>query len=330
MHPTSPSLVSIALLCHNRRDEVLHTLARTAEVPHLEVIVVDSGSTDGTVDAVRALDRDDLVIIECDNIAVDGRNVGVEAARGDLVLLLDDDAHPVADTVETLVRAFDANPRLGVAGAFMLDVDEAGQTVRSTELGTFDWFLRNGREGDGGESGMPSFFFAEGGAMVRRAAYLEVGGFFAPYFFAQSEVDLSMRLIAAGWDVRYVPNAVVHHRKADAGRAPGALVLRLRVRNQVWFWMRHFPWWSVVLHGTFYGLFDLLEAIYRGQTGAWMAGTREAFRDRHVALDTRVVKPASVRRRAGRGRAQLHVKLLVGQLQRRVRVSDTATTEASR
>ncbi len=318
--------VSIALLSHNRRDEVLHTLARTAEVPHLEVIVVDSGSTDGTVAAVRALGRDDVVVVERENIAVAGRSVGVELARGDLVLMLDDDAHPVAGTVEALTRAFELDPRLGAAGAFMLDVDTQGEVVRGTEIGTFDWFLRRGRTGDGGETGMPSYFFAEGGVMVRRAAYLEVGGYFEPYFFAQSEVDLAMRLIGAGWDVRYVPSAVVHHRKAQVGRAPGAFVLQLRVRNQLWFWMRHFPWWSAVLHGVGYGLFDLVEAVYRGQVGAWVGGVREALRDRRVALDTRVVQPAAVRRRAGKGRAALHVRLLLGQLRRRVSPRPAVTT----
>ena len=317
MEPTVDD-VSIALLCHNRRDEVLFVLDRVRDLPHREVVVVDSGSTDGTAEAVAALDRDDVVLVRCDNIAVAGRTVGVEKATGDLVLLLDDDAHPRPGAIERLVAAFAANPRLGAAGGFMIDVDQNGETVRATEIGTFDWFLRDGRTGDGPTAGFPTYFFAEGGVMVRREAYLEAGGFFGPYFFAQSEVDLTMRLVAGGWDVAYVPTAEIHHRKADAGRVPGARVLQYRVRNQLWFWMRHFPWWSAVLHGIGYGLFDLVEAVARGQVAAWWSGVREAISDRHVALDTRTVQPGPVRRRAGRGRARLHVRLLAGQLRRRV------------
>lgn len=312
--------VSIALLVHNRRREVLHTLSRLVDVPYREIIVVDSGSTDGTSSAVAALDRPEVQLITTDNVAVAGRNIGVAAASGEFVLILDDDAYPIEGTVERLVAAFDADPTTGIVGGFMVDIDQQDQIVQDTELGTFDWFMRGGRTDDGGgESGLETWFFCEGGCMVRREAYLAVGGFFEPYFFTHAELDLGTRMIAEGWGLRYATDAPIHHRKAQEGRTPGSLVLELRVRNQLWYFLRFLPWWSVVWHTVFYLLFDLLECTYHGHPGAWWRGVTGAVRGREVALSTRRVVPLSVRRRAERDRAALHVRLLIGQLRRRLR-----------
>ena len=55
--------------------------------------------------------------------------------------------------------------------------------------------------------------------MLRRSAYLEVGGFFEPYFHFSAEIDLATRPLEARWDVRYVPQAQFDHMKAQSGRS---------------------------------------------------------------------------------------------------------------
>ena len=102
--------------------------------------------------------------------------------------MLDDDAYPLPGAVETLVEAFEREPaarrgrRLRARRRPRRDV-----ILRQTELGTFDWWLRAGQEGDAPPEGLPAFFFPEGACMLRRGAYLEVGGYFEPYFHASSE-----------------------------------------------------------------------------------------------------------------------------------------------
>ena len=112
-----------------------------------------------------------------ENLGQADANLGAREARSDLLLMLDDDAYPLPGAMERLVEAFRAAPRLGAVGDMIIDVDEHGNVVRSTELGKFDWYRRGGRSGGGPVEGLPAFFFPEGASMIRRRAYLEAGGF---------------------------------------------------------------------------------------------------------------------------------------------------------
>ena len=192
--------------------------------------------------------------------------------------------------------------------------------LRERELGTFDWFFRAGREGEPGPEGWPAFFFPEGACMVRREAFLEVGGFFEPYFFHTTEVDLATRLLGADWDVRYVPSAEFEHMKAGAGRV-GFEGLEYRVRNQLWYFWLHFPTRVAALRIPAYLAFDLIECTYRGVPSAWWRGVREAWRQRDVVRGARRPLPRDVIRRAELNRGRLHLRLLFGQLRRRLPAS---------
>ena len=68
--------------------------------------------------------------------------------------------------------------------------------------------------------------------MVRRTAFLEAGGFYAPYFFMTSEVDLSTRMLKLGWDVRYAPAAAFEHLKDPGGIERNRRHTRLDLRRQ--------------------------------------------------------------------------------------------------
>lgn len=312
--------VSAVILAHDRRDEVALVLDRLRDEPVDEIIVVDSGSSDGTADMVRARPEPHVHLLDPGgNVAIAGRNRGAEAATGELVLMLDDDAFPLPGAVARMRDAFTRDPRLAVAAGRVLDATPEGEVLRSDELGTFDWFFRGGRDLAVGEDGVPVFFFPEGASMVRREAYLAVGGFFEPYFFTVSELDLTTRLVASGWDVRYLRHAEFHHLKAPGGRTSGARTLSYRVRNQIWYFLRHFPAGMAARRIVGYLLFDLIEASYRGALGPFARGIRGAWRDREVALSTRAPLPRSVLRRAELDRARLHVQLLTGQLRAKLR-----------
>ena len=191
------ALVSAVIITRNRKDALAVTLERLRDLPVDEILVVDNGSSDGTADFVRGLDGPIRLLEPGENLALGGRNLAAEQAEGELLLMLDDDAYPVPGAVETLVAAFRENPRLGVAGGFVRDIDAEGNVLRDTEPGTFDWWLRAGRTGDPPD-GLPAFSFPEGACMIRRSAYLEVGGFFEPYFLASSEVDLDGEVARPG------------------------------------------------------------------------------------------------------------------------------------
>lgn len=306
--------VTAVILAFNRRRAVERVLGELeAQGCVDEVIVVDTG-TDGTAEMVRA---GGITAIEPGDIGAAGRNHGAEAARNDLVLMLDDDSHPVAGAVEQLVEAMRANPRLAVATGLIRDVGWDGEVLQATHPGSFDWFLRAGRTGDPPE-GLECFFFAEGGCLLRRDAFLAAGGFFAPYFFTLSELDATMRLAGAGWEVRYFPRALFDHLKAQEGRPRYDRTLRLRIRNQLWhYWLRYPP---AMAAGRMAGYlaFDLIECLYRGHPGTWAAAIGDAWRERGAVAPYRRPLPRTVIRRVERNRGRMQVALLRAQLRRRL------------
>jgi GT2 family glycosyltransferase len=309
--------VSAVIVTWNRREALEIVLDRLSDLPVDEVLVVDNGSEDDTVQRLSARGGKVRVLRQETNRGLAGRNLAVREARHELLLVLDDDAYPLPGAIEALAERFAGNPRLAVAGGLVRDVDANGRVLRSTELGTFDWWLRAGRAGDAPPEGFPAFFFPEGAAMVRRAAYLQVGGYFEPYFHQVEGIDLTTRLLAAGWDVRYFPAARFDHLKAQSGRASDR-ALYLRIRNNLWYLWLHFPARIAALRTLGYLAFDLVDASYQRHPGAWARGVRDAWRGREVVQHERRPVGPDVRRRAELNRGRMHARLLLGQLRRRL------------
>jgi len=310
--------VSAVIVTRNRRDALGIVLDRLAKLPVAEVLVVDNGSEDGTAELVAARGGRVRLLEQGENLGIAGRNRAARQASSELLLMLDDDSYPLPGAVESLAERFAHDPRLGAAGGFVRDVDGDGRIVRSTELGTFDWWLRAGRKDEVPPEGMPAFFFPEGASMLRRSAFLEVGGFFEPYFHFSAEIDLATRLLGAGWDVRYVPGAEFDHLKAPGGRSSDR-ALYMRIRNNLWYLWLRFPTSVAVPRTAGYLVFDLIDATYQRHPGAWARGVRDAWRQRELVRGERRPVPHEVRRRAELNRGRTHVRLLLGQLRRRVR-----------
>ena len=151
-----------------------------------EIIVVDNGSAAGLAEIVAPYDR--VRLLEPGrNLGVAGLNVAAREARGEILLMLDDDAYPLPGAIETASEAFNRLPRLGVVGGLVRDVDDRGAVVDADSVGSFDWLLRAGKNGQPPTEGFPAFFFPEGASFARRKAYLETGGYLEPFFSGGAE-----------------------------------------------------------------------------------------------------------------------------------------------
>lgn len=305
---SSPEAVTAVVLSFNRLEALEHVLDLLAKLPFEEVIVVDNASSDGSAAMVDSRPGSVRLIALEDNIGVAARNVALRAARTELVVMLDDDSYPLPGAVEALRRAFEGRPDLAVVGGFIDQVTTEGVSTGGM-VHAFDWFLGRRRE-DGGPGGNEAFFFPEGGAMVRRSPFLEVGGFFEPGFLTMTEVDVTTRLVGAGYDVRYLPRARFHHLVAEEGRTPGPLSLRYKVRNQIWYFWLRFPASMAARRIPAYLAFDLVEAVYRGTIGAWAGGIVDAWRQRDRVRHLRRPLPRVALRRAELDRGRLHLRLL--------------------
>ena len=308
--------VSALIITRNRKEALGRVLDRLEPLPVDEVLVADNGSTDGTQDEVRRRGGKIRLLELGENLGTAGRNRAAEAASGELLLLLDDDSYPLPGTVERLVEAFAAKPRLGAAGGLVRDVDLEGKVLLERELGTFDWWLRAGRDGDFPD-GLPAFFFPEGASMLRKEAFVEAGGFFEPYFIGSEGLDLAVRLTGLGWEVRYYPDAVFEHLK-DPQRQGTDESLYYRIRNHLWFLWLRYPTSIALRRTAAYLTFDLVEATYRRAPGAWLRAVRDAWRLRDEVRGERRPLAREALRRAELNRGRMHLRLLVGQVVKRL------------
>jgi len=296
------------------RPELRVVLDALRQLPVDEVLVVENAANPG-------LDQQPgvRVLRPGRNLGIAARNLAAREAKGELLLMLDDDSYPLPGAIETLVAAFERNDRLGVAGGLVRDVDPATGAENERGTNTFDYWLGDPSRPD---DDVPSFFFPEGASVIRREAFLEVGGYFEPYFQAGAGLDLATRLLAHGWDVRYVPAAKFVHLKAEGGRDKSAM-LRARVRNQLWYFYRHFPASVAARRIPAYLAFDLLESVKSGSTGAWSRGVYDAWHERAAVRRTREPLPRETIRRAELNRGRRHVHLLADRIAAQLRLRKT-------
>jgi GT2 family glycosyltransferase len=194
-----------------------------------EVLVLDNASTDGSADAVRALDPG-IRLIALDRRVGKGENDStlMGEARGRYCLLLNEDSELRPGAAGALIAALDADPGAGAAGAQLLD--SAGRPVacawRFPGVGTalagavfLHRFLTVQSKGEGTRR----VDWAQSSALiVRRAAAAAVGYLDPAFFVYYDECDFCKRLADAGWHTLFVPGAeAVHHDQLSTDLAAG-------------------------------------------------------------------------------------------------------------
>jgi N-acetylglucosaminyl-diphospho-decaprenol L-rhamnosyltransferase len=192
-----------------------------------EVVVVDNGSTDGTVEFVRER-FPDVRLIEQENKGMGGgNNAGMRAADGRYFFLLNSDAWVIGDALDELVAFADAHPEAAVVGPKLLNTDGTLQrSVRGEptlwRLATEYLFIRKLApwskrlnplyRGDFAHDRVEEVDWLFGPALlVRREAADAVGLFDEDFFMFSEEVDWMTRFRRAGWSVVFFPDAEVMH-----------------------------------------------------------------------------------------------------------------------
>ncbi|MCE9592511.1 MAG: glycosyltransferase [Planctomycetes bacterium] len=209
--------ISYVIVTHNRRDVLLRTLGIvTAPTADAEYLVVDNGSTDGTKDALRREFPQVRVIRRPSNEGVSARNHAFAVARGDYVVLIDDDSYPVGDAVERSVSYLDANPRTGAV------VGRVALPDGRLEASAFPTVMINCA------------------VCIRRSALDLAGGFPTDFFRQAEEYDLSFRFWQAGFAVERFEDVLYRHEKSPGNRA-SAVVHKLDLRNNLIVADRYLP-----------------------------------------------------------------------------------------
>jgi GT2 family glycosyltransferase len=203
----------------------------------LEIIVVDNDSSDDTLEMLTSRYPSVVILRQPKNEgAIEGRNIGVRKATGDICIFIDDDAEFIdSRAVSKSVKYFLRDGNLSCLS--MQVIDENDKIVRKL-------IPRRDRKKITDDS--PGAMFAATGCAIRRSAFMEVGGFWkdlTPYF--GGEPELSYRLLDKGYSILQTPHILVRHFQTPLERAPSRRMY-YGTRNTPWLALRNLPWYSFI------------------------------------------------------------------------------------
>ena len=212
-----------------------------------EVIIVDNGSTDGSVVFLRErYPWVKLVELKENTGFATGNNIGLTHASGEYIVALNNDTRADENWLATIVAVADSDPRVGMVGSRILSFDDPDR-IDSLGHGVCRDGMSRGRfrlqrysamrMGDVEEILFPSACVA-----LYRRDMLDETGFFDDDFFAYAEdTDLGLRCRLAGWRALLATQAVVYHKYSKTGGVFSPFKLYLVERNHYWVALKCFP-----------------------------------------------------------------------------------------
>lgn len=222
-------------------DGLLDSLPAAMSGARAVVVVVDNGSTDGTVDRVRA--RSDCRLLEQPNRGYSaGINAGIEFAGGvDPILILNPDTRLRPGALRPMLAAL-REPCTGVVAPLVLNDDgtvfhslrREPTLLRASGLGFTGRTMFSEYVSDEAAYQQDGVYdWALGAALLlSRDCYVQLGGWVEDYFLYSEETDYCLRARDMGWVLRFVPQAVVVHIGGQSGRSDRTHVMQIlnRVR----------------------------------------------------------------------------------------------------
>jgi GT2 family glycosyltransferase len=245
LSPEDPLGISVVIVNWNGKTELAKCLEslRAQTFDGFETIVVDNGSSDGSLDLMRERFPEVSVIETGENLGfAEGVNRGIDASRASWIATLNNDAVADPRWLERLREAARAGgPDLGMLQSHINFTDPPNR-VNSTGIVLFKDGTAMDRAYDTADRETlwsEDIFCPTAGAALYRRAMLEnvrlpSGVFDRSFFMYFEDVDLGWRCRLAGWSARYVPLAIAHHRFRGTSKRHGSLFVPLHTkRNRV-------------------------------------------------------------------------------------------------
>jgi len=270
----------------------------------VEIIVVDNGSTDGSVQMVRQNFPDVCLIANEENRGFPAaNNQGIDVADGRYILLLNPDTEVLDDALATMVAFADAHPDTAIVGPQLVNPDGTVQSSRRrlptllTAVFESTWLepwaprrlLDHYRILDRPDDAIQDVDWVTGAAMLaRREAVEEVGLLDEGFFMYSEELDWCRRFREAGWRVVYLPTAqIVHHVGKSSEQVVAARHIHFQTSKVRYFRKYHgaaiangLRWfllasylWQIALEGT-----------------KWLLGHKRSLRAQRIAAYRRVLE----------------------------------------
>jgi GT2 family glycosyltransferase len=277
--------VAAVIVNWNGREDTLACLRALAasERPPEHTVVVDNGSEDGSVEAVRAaFPAVEVMALPRNRHFAAGANAGMRRALAwgaDAVWLLNNDAIPAPDALGEMLRAFDASAEVGIAGARLVHPGSPTRVVVGAECDFRTGAIVEPTLSPDHTEEWLDVDYVWGCAMLIRADALREVGLFDEALVAYFEdTDLCLRARAAGWRTVTAVRAIVRHQGSKSADRVFLRQMWLRGRNWTRVYLRHAPPGD------------------RARLAAWMLGWRLP----HLAWSTLVTIAARTLRPRGR------------------------------
>lgn len=233
----------------------------------IEIILVDNGSKDSSIEGVERLFADIKVISLRENIGFAGASAnGFRQANGHYIMLLNNDVEVDKDCIGTIFTAMEADPEIGIGSTKMVVF---GKDVIDSAGDGFSTSLRGFKRGEGKPS---SFYDKEeyvfgacaGAAIYRREMLEEIGFLDEDFFLIYEDTDLNLRAQLAGWKVIYVPSAVVYHKVRSTIGHMSDIAIYYSLRNSELTRIKNVPFGLFLRCFPSYILGTFLEFLYFG------------------------------------------------------------------
>lgn len=284
--PTSalPPAVDVIVLNWNGQhflSECLPALAAQT-YPRFEVMVVDNGSTDGSLEWLAETWPGVKVLALGTNLGFSAaNNRGIHATHAPWLVILNNDTVPEPGWLAALIAAGESNPRIGAVASHQVFYDRP-QMVNSAGIAVdpagIAWDGLGGtrlpeRAALATAALRPVFGASAGAGLYRRAALWDVGESVRPdqpteifdesFFMYLEDVDLAWRLRLRNWTCVLAPLALIrHHGSATSGEG-SPFKLRLLARNKMWSVLKNYPFWPLLAYLPIILAYDLASAPYR-------------------------------------------------------------------
>jgi GT2 family glycosyltransferase len=250
-----------------------------------EVIIIDNGSTDGSVEYLNENYPEFALIQNQDNLGfATAVNQGIKISNAEYVFLLNNDTELEDDCLSNLLNCIQDDETLFAVSSKMIQnqdrdlIDDAGDEY--TILG-FTKKVGNNRSSEQYQNKREIFSACAGAALYRRSIF-DIIGYFDENFFAYMEdVDISYRARIYGFKSVYCPEAIVYHYVSATSRSKyNTFKIRLAARNNVYVPYKNMPWPQLALNLLFLILGFLIKYLVflkKGHGNDYMAGLKDGL-----------------------------------------------------
>jgi glycosyltransferase involved in cell wall biosynthesis len=207
--PLEPKAISIIIPTFNGASRIGSCLDAILKQPagrNVEILVVNDGSTDNTAEVVER-HADVRLITQSNAGPAAARNRGALEAHGTIIVFTDDDCVPVPDWLDAMVESFQDAEVVGTKGVYR--THQESLAARFVQIEYEDRYRLM--------AGIPSIDFIDTySAAFRRDRFLDMAGYDTSFPVACAEdIELSYRMSARGWKMKFAPRAIVYHTHPD-------------------------------------------------------------------------------------------------------------------